>query len=80
LQVALSLFYLAFGGYPFDPSVILSTQQRGFGAADKLIETRMTVNEICYSVGINDAFYFSKLFKRAYGLTPTEYRKTYQKK
>jgi len=47
-------------------------------AADQLTETDQTVSEISYSVGINDALYFSKLFKKTYGVTPREYRRTFR--
>ena len=46
-------------------------------AVDKLIETTRSVSEIGYSVGISDALYFSKLFKRTYGISPKEYRRIY---
>ena len=49
-------------------------------AADRLTETSDTVSEIGYSVGINDPLYFSKLFKKNYGMAPKEYRLVYQKK
>ncbi len=47
-------------------------------AVDKLTQTDRTISEISYSVGINDPLYFSKLFKRIYGMTPKEYRSVYQ--
>ncbi len=43
-------------------------------AADKLLESDTPINEISYSVGIKDPLYFSKLFKKSYGITPREYR------
>ena len=43
-------------------------------AADLLIETNSTISEIGYKVGITDPLYFSKLFKKAYGISPKEYR------
>ena len=49
-------------------------------AADKLSETIDTVSRISYSVGIRDPLYFSKLFKKTYGMTPKEYRLMYQRK
>ena len=49
-------------------------------AADRLTDTSDTVSEISYSVGINDPLYFSKLFKKTYGMAPKEYRFTYQNK
>ena len=44
-------------------------------AADYLSFTDMSVQEISESVGVNDANYFAKLFKRFYSLTPSEFRK-----
>ena len=43
-------------------------------AANLLKETAFTITEIGYKVGINDPFYFSKLFKRANGASPKKYR------
>ena len=39
-----------------------------------LDETNMRVNQICHKVGIEDSYYFSRLFTRVMGLSPTEYR------
>lgn len=36
--------------------------------------TDMKVNQLCYKVGINDPYYFSKLFKRVVGVSPSKYR------
>ncbi len=42
--------------------------------AKELIEvTPLKFSEIAYLVGINDPYYFSKLFKKYTGLTPTQY-------
>jgi len=49
-------------------------------AADRLFDTSDTISEIGYSVGINDPLYFSKLFKKIYGMAPKEYRFVYQNK
>jgi len=49
-------------------------------STNKLVDTADTVSEISYSVGINDPLYFSKLFKKTYGMTPKEYRLLYQRK
>ncbi len=48
-------------------------------AAEKLTETTEAVGSICVSVGIRDALYFSKLFKRTYGISPTQYRARYSR-
>jgi AraC-like DNA-binding protein len=39
-----------------------------------LRETFLTIKEIKLRVGINDESHFVRDFKRAYGLTPTQYR------
>lgn len=43
-------------------------------AAEKIMESDRALYEICSGVGIADPLYFSKLFKRTYGMTPREYR------
>lgn len=43
-------------------------------ATDLLKEGNSTISEIGYKVGINDPLYFSKLFKKTYGVSPKEYR------
>jgi AraC-like DNA-binding protein len=43
-------------------------------AAEYLRSTNMAISEIGQRVGICDPFYFSKLFRRAYRLSPKQYR------
>lgn len=38
--------------------------------------TDMRVNQICYKVGMEDMFYFSRLFSKIMGMSPKEYRKS----
>lgn len=45
-------------------------------ACERLRTTDATIAEIAASVGLEDAFYFSRCFKRCYRMTPTEYRKS----
>ncbi|MBR5134276.1 MAG: helix-turn-helix transcriptional regulator [Clostridia bacterium] len=47
-------------------------------AVELLLDTDATVAEVAASVGIYDAVYFNKLFKKNYQLSPTEYRKRYK--
>jgi len=47
-------------------------------AADELINTDKTVIEIADLVGISDSVYFNKMFRRAYQMSPSKYRKTYK--
>ena len=44
-------------------------------AAELLLTTDYNVGEISYQVGINDQFYFSKIFKSQFGVSPLQYRK-----
>lgn len=39
-----------------------------------LVDKTMTIRIIAYAVGFQDVAYFSRCFKIAYGLCPTEYR------
>jgi signal transduction histidine kinase/DNA-binding response OmpR family regulator len=42
-------------------------------AAQMLMEKQLNVSEIAYSVGYNDALYFSKCFKKQFGVAPSKY-------
>lgn len=44
-------------------------------ASEMLINTPLTIDEICTRVGYNDYFYFIKIFKKSFGVTPSQYRK-----
>lgn len=46
-------------------------------AKELLMERERTVREIADSVGYQDEKYFSRVFKKSVGLTPSEYRKIY---
>jgi len=43
-------------------------------ACQLLVTTDMRVNQICHKVGIDDTYYFSRLFKQHTGLSPKLYR------
>lgn len=45
-------------------------------AAVLLLEGKMNISEISYSVGIADPFYFSKCFKSQFGVSPSVYQKS----
>lgn len=36
--------------------------------------TEMKINQICYKIGMDDTFYFSRLFSKIMGMSPREYR------
>lgn len=44
-------------------------------AAEFLEKGRHNVKEVSYMVGMNDAKYFTKCFKKKYNMTPSEYKK-----
>ena len=44
-----------------------------------LAETDLSIKEITAEVGYNDQNYYSRIFKKKYGLSPKEYRKEKQK-
>jgi len=49
-------------------------------AAWLLLNKNMTIAEIAYAVGFSSQAYFSNAFKVHYGITPTEYSETHEKK
>lgn len=40
-----------------------------------LVNTKLNVSEICSAVGFSDSNYLARIFKKKFGLSPTEYRK-----
>ncbi len=49
-------------------------------AARLLVDTTMSVAEICYECGFNNLSNFNRIFKRKKGCSPTEFRETYFKR
>ena len=48
--------------------------------ACKLLDnTTMQINQICHKVGIDDCYYFSRLFSKQVGISPKMYRKRLEK-
>lgn len=45
-------------------------------AGEYLLNIDETISSIAYNVGFSDITYFNRLFRRKYGLTPSQYRKT----
>lgn len=39
-----------------------------------ITDTHMKMNSICHKVGISDPYYFSRLFSKVIGMSPSEYR------
>ena len=66
-----SEFKALFGASPIDYVLNLRLQH----AAYQLQNLQMSIGQIATRTGFSDAFYFSKQFKRRYGVTPSEYRR-----
>jgi AraC-like DNA-binding protein len=64
-------------GSPFSEYLI---DVRIGNAARFLIDSTMSVSEICYQCGFNNLSNFNRLFKQKKGYSPTEFRSFYQKK
>ncbi|NCD15142.1 MAG: AraC family transcriptional regulator, partial [Bacteroidia bacterium] len=47
--------------------------------AGLLEQAAYSIKEVSYMVGMNDPKYFTRCFKKKYRMTPTEYRKQYEK-
>lgn len=47
-------------------------------ASKLLLEEDMRVNEVAFSVGFNSASYFTKVFKKVYQMSPTEFLNKYK--
>ncbi len=45
-------------------------------ACDLLDITNKSINEISYAIGYEDAYYFSRIFKKVMGMPPSQYRNT----
>ena len=48
-------------------------------AARLLLDTSMTISEICFDSGFNNIANFGRLFKKKHGMTPKEFRHLYKK-
>ena len=51
-------------------------QMRLTRAQELIREGGRTMTEVSYAVGFNDPHYFSKIFKKEFGMKPTDYRRT----
>ena len=65
------LFHKAFNAAPID----WLRQERINHAKHRLLESANSIKEIAQQVGYNDAFYFSRDFKRYTGFSPTDFRR-----
>jgi transcriptional regulator GlxA family with amidase domain len=47
-------------------------------ACDLLVSSDMTVTQISHRLGIDDQYYFSRLFSESMGISPKEYRRQHR--
>ena len=75
-----SNFFALFRKHVGESPISYINHYRASAAAARLVSSDESVCEIAASVGVTDALYFSKLFKKTYGMSPRDYRETYRKK
>lgn len=81
LKIDRSHFYKLFKNETGLSPVDYITQLRISQAEILLVNDRMAIKDISYAVGFSDPLYFSRVFKRLNGKTPSEFRKNiFQKK
>ncbi|KGX90610.1 helix-turn-helix domain-containing protein [Pontibacillus marinus] len=68
-------FYKAIGVKPMDYLTSLRMRK----ARKYLLETDKTMEDIAESIGYQNGFYFSRIFKKKVGVTPSEFRKKHRK-
>jgi transcriptional regulator GlxA family with amidase domain len=49
-------------------------------AARLLVDSTMSISEICYACGFNNLSNFNRIFKKKKGCSPKEFRENYRKK
>lgn len=54
------------------------TRERMFLASEMLRNMELSVSRVAVNVGYNNYCYFSKVFKKVYGKTPSQYKREYQ--
>lgn len=73
-----SQFYRLFKDYTGTSPLRFQQSCRLSAAADYLVLYDMKIQDICKFIGIDDALYFSKLFKKEFGVSPTKYAKLHK--
>jgi len=77
LSVSLNHFNRLFRKYHKTSPRHCVIQSRMQKAADLLLDTNASIAEIAMETGIGNEFYFSRLFKKRFGLAPSDYRKEF---
>lgn len=79
LSVSRTIFYRKVKGLLLCTPNEFLRERRMNKAASLLTEKGLNISEISYKVGINDPLYFSRCFKKQFGVSPREYRQRNQK-
>ncbi len=70
-----SYFYMLFKSWAGVSPVEYRNRIRMTNAGTLLINTDLSVGEVAGAVGFEDPFYFSRVFRRTFGVSPLQYRK-----
>lgn len=75
MNMSESNFYAVFKKVFGTSPVKYLNDYRMSAASEYLLQTEKSINDIAEAVGISDRFYFSKMFKVKYTVSPMQYRK-----
>jgi len=73
-DISKSYFFVLFKRATGETPIKFLIRARMHRASIMLCETSMAVKEVAASLGYDDEFYFSRMFKWLYGLSPSHYR------
>jgi len=68
-------FYILFKNWSGKTPVDYRNELRTTAAASLLVSTSLSIAEIAFKTGFEDQYYFSRVFKKNIGVSPTAYRK-----
>lgn len=73
--MSVSHFHTAFKRQTGMPPAAYLNRYRISVATQLLLYSQLSIGEIAVRVGVGDPYYFSRLFRKTYGISPREYRK-----
>lgn len=74
MNMSRSVFYGKFRGLTGMSPVEFLRNYRMKKAAELILSSTLSINQVSYAVGFNDQRYFSTVFKQYFGVTPTVYK------